>query len=1264
MQTTVPGISAVLPETGEVAAILRASDVLHSDRLLPCHDAAFSASLSICLNSTTPLLLVWGVNQICLYNDACIPALGPLHPGLLGSSLLEEGLPLLPALAPQLKKLGLCNASFAAAAHGPAPPDATWSCIPIRNQHGSVIAASCVPAVAATVGVVERIPHLVAALEQSPAFIAILKGPDYVIESANRSFRKILGFRPILARPLAQALPEFVEQGFLALLDQVRRSGLPFFSESMTALIKRPSENEPYDARLNFVCQPLRHADGSTEAILLHGVDITQQYRSQARDSFLLALEDELQGLSDPQQILETSVVLLGRHLKVNRCAYGFVSPDGELLDVCSDYVDGMESMHVSLKIRDLPDNLRSAYIENRPAVFSRKADGSNADELPLSYRQIGIKAILSVPLHKNGKLVSVIGVHQKTPRRWNSTEIELLRLVSMRCWESLQRAQTQRQMASREAHLIKIRDTLPQILFVVSGDNSKINYNRRWYEYTGIDPDEDGKRAWELAHTKIGLRKSRTAWAQAISGERPYEVECRLRASDGSLRWHLARAMPVHDDGGQIIEWIGTYTDIHDRRNFEQKLEQSEARFRNLCETAPTMIWMTDARGNCVYWNSRWHEFTGQTAQEAVPHGWLQAVHPDDVKQAQQAFMQHIKEHSAFSVEYRLRRSDGQYRWCVDAATPHFDVNGEFHGHIGSIMDITERKQTEDATATERSILNLITTGTPLSAVLEEIALSVEARGERPLYCSIMLADNQKKRLHCAAAPHMPVDYNMHFDGIEIRPNDTPSGRAAYFGQQVISAHVVDDVSYGERQSIALEMGIAASCITPIIGSNGVVLGTLNMYYALPYAPSLHEQAMARSASYLAGIVIERNLIDAQLAQSLQSEKAARNQAEHANRIKDEFLATLSHELRTPLNAILGWSRLMQADTFHHEHIHKGLEIIERSARSQAQIIDDLLDMSAILSGKVHLHHEHFDICAMAHSTLDLLRPGALAKHIDLQITGAETPLVFLGDSGRLQQVLTNLLSNAIKFTPAGGRVQITLQLEAQQLRLAVQDSGIGIATDFLPHVFDRFRQADASSTRQAGGLGLGLSISRQLVELHGGSLVVSSAGHNQGATFTIMLPHQRTVGDHSQDWATNRALEGALSPQSVSGLDGIRILLVDDDRDSRSVAEQFLLQAGATVTCACSADAAEQVLEQQRFHILISDIAMPCRDGYQLIQAVRQRKDEVASIRAIALTAYVREDDRERAMLAGFDKHIGKPYDPLQLINAVRLLTRAHSG
>ena len=1252
METTAPGMPAGIAAGASHHWLARSPGLEAAWGLAGHWPPALRSALSLCLNNPSPALLLWGPALNCAYNEPAAVLLGSLHPAAFGRPLAE----LEPALRGELCA-AVAPLDTALASRLPAFASAdgagSWACSPLYDEAG-MAGALCVRERPA------RAPHMVAAFEESPAFLAVLRGPDYVIESANQRMKQLLGERQIIDRPLHAALPEVVDQGVIKLLDQVRVSGEPFVGQAIRLTLERPFEDEPYESVLDFVYQPMRDEAGAVDAILVHGIDVTRQRHAEERNRFLLALEDALMELSEPQQILDTSVRLVCHHLRANRTGYGLVDMERRTMRVLSDHVEGMASLRGEFELCSIAEGFLEALIENRPWVV-RDTQGADAPPyLSDGYRNHGIRATLAVPLHKNGQLVAIMGVHQATPRRWSSEEVELVRLVVARCWESLQRGKAQRQLAANEARLRRLADTLPQIIFIADPEGVARFFNSRWHEYTGCDPHADARAAWDMAHTDTDLRKAAQAWRGALAAGDGFEIECQLRRYDGQYRWHLARALPIREEDGRISQWIGTYTDIHDRRSFEDRLMESEARFRKLCETVPAMIWMSDAQGNCVYWNPRWTEFTGQTTADAVAGGWWEVVHPDDLARVRHGFLQALDERRAFSAEYRVRRHDGEYRWCMDTATTHFGVDGSFLGHIGSLMDISERKRIEDATASERSILGLITTGAPLPIVLDSIALSVEARGERSLRCSIMLANPEQTLLRCAAAPSLPLEYAVRFDGLAITDRGTPCGRAARQAHQVICEDIADDPTWGEHRTHALAMGIAACYVTPILGSNGVVLGTLAMYYRTPYLPTLHEQAMARSASHLAGIVIERNRIDAQLKASLLAETNARNEAETASRIKDDFLATLSHELRTPLNAILGWSRLMQTESFAPENIDKGLVIIERSARSQAQIIDDLLDMSAILSGKVRLQPEHFDIGGLARSTIDLMRPTAANKQVELRVRGLEdgtTP--FFGDAGRLQQVLVNLIGNAIKFTPANGRVELEMAAAPDHLRLSVHDTGVGIAPDFLPHVFDRFRQADASTTRRVGGLGLGLSISRQLIDLHGGWLGATSAGHGLGATFTLVLPYQHGVSaPRAQDPANGKV--GPL-PQAMAGrLRGVHLLLVDDDNDSRDATEHFLRHAGAQVTSAGSADAAEQLLRQQEFDALISDIAMPGRDGYDLIQAVRSsapvRQPRIA---AIALTAYVREEDREKAMLAGFDGHMGKPLDPLGLVELIEALS-----
>ncbi len=389
-----------------------------------------------------------------------------------------------------------------------------------------------------------------------------------------------------------------------------------------------------------------------------------------------------------------------------------------------------------------------------------------------------------------------------------------------------------------------------------------------------------------------------------------------------------------------------------------------------------------------------------------------------------------------------------------------------------------------------------------------------------------------------------------------------------------------------------------------------------------------------------------------------LESERTARQEAEAANRLKDEFLATLSHELRSPLNAIVGWVHVLRRYAQASSEVARGLEVIERNARTQAQIINDLLDMSRIMTGEVHLNVRAVSLHKVAAAALEAIRPAADAKGIHL-VTELDPGVDHLrGDANRLQQVLWNLLTNAVKFTPAGGSVRIASARDDSHVELSVHDTGVGIPSGFLPFVFDRFRQADASTTRLYGGLGLGLSIVKNLVELHGGTVRCKSAGQDQGSTFTVRLPLP------APDAAITEAAEriaplSAFSLDSLPRLEGVTALVVDDEADSLVFCGRLLEDRGAKALLAVDAEQALETLHSERVDILISDIGMARADGYYLIAQLRALPERrTARIPAIAVTAYARAEDRQRLLLAGYQMHIGKPIEPQELIAGIASL------
>lgn len=419
---------------------------------------------------------------------------------------------------------------------------------------------------------------------------------------------------------------------------------------------------------------------------------------------------------------------------------------------------------------------------------------------------------------------------------------------------------------------------------------------------------------------------------------------------------------------------------------------------------------------------------------------------------------------------------------------------------------------------------------------------------------------------------------------------------------------------------------------VSPVLDSNGRIVGAAKI---------------AHDITRLRALTADREML-------LEAERSARAQAEKMSRLKDEFLATLSHELRTPLSAIQGWSELLQRPGATPEDLKRGLQAITRNVRIQTQIVNDLLDMSRVISGQIVLEVRPISLQEVVGHAIDAVRPSADNKSIRIQTLFDSRIGLVRGDPVRLQQIIWNLLSNAVKFTPKGGQIKVILERVDSHVEVVIEDTGIGIDPEFLPFVFDRFRQADAGLSRQYGGLGIGLSIVKNLVELHGGSVRAKSPGKGQGSTFIVALPlfHVRPV----EEQASRRDAGDPLQTIELPRLDGTEILLVDDDVDGCELVRAILGARGARVRCATSGPEALKLLEQEAFDIVLSDIGMPGMDGYEFMRRLRKTEEGGSRLTpAIAITAYAAPEDRQRALLTGYQMHIGKPLEAAELIAAV---------
>jgi PAS domain S-box-containing protein len=649
-------------------------------------------------------------------------------------------------------------------------------------------------------------------------------------------------------------------------------------------------------------------------------------------------------------------------------------------------------------------------------------------------------------------------------------------------------------------------------------------------------------------------------------------------------------------------------------RQETEAKLRDSEEHLRCTIELNPQIPWTANSVGEIVGFSDRWLELTGLTSKQAFGEGWAQVPHPDDLPAMKAAWMHSIQTGEPYDIEHQIRLADGSYRWMRSRAYPRRNPQGEIVLWYGTTEDIDDRKQSEKALQQSEDRLRLAVESAQMGTW--DYNLSTGA-----------LIWDQSCKWMWGLPPHAEIDYDVFLAG--LHPDDRD--RTDQIVQQALNPD-----SSGAYDIEFRTIGIADGIERWIAARGQAYFSSTGQ--PVRFVGTVLDITNRKQAE------IDRNRL-------LEQEQAARAEAERANRVKDEFLAVLSHELRSPLNPILGWTKLMQTRKFNPAKTAEALATIERNAKLQTQLIDDLLDMAKVLRGKLSLESAPVNLSSVIESAIDTVRTAAVSKSILLHSVLPNLVQVF-GDATRLQQIVWNLLSNAIKFTPQRGRVEIRLERVDDQAHLIVSDTGRGISPDFLPHIFESFRQEDVSVTRQYGGLGLGLAIVRQLVEAHGGTIMADSLGEGLGATFIVRLPLLNTEVDQQPI--------DQLPPQDLD-LTGIRILVVDDEPDARDLLTVLLFQYGAQALIVTSAAEVMANLESFQPDVLVSDIGMPKVDGYTLIQQIRALPPaKGGQIPAIALTAYARGDDYDRAISSGYQRHITKPLDPEQLVQAVLALVQ----
>ena len=706
-----------------------------------------------------------------------------------------------------------------------------------------------------------------------------------------------------------------------------------------------------------------------------------------------------------------------------------------------------------------------------------------------------------------------------------------------------------------------------------------------------------------------------------------------------------LRMAMFILFSGGVSLAVAFRRSAVERAAQLAEEVQHNELRYRTLVEAGPVQqAVFTATPDGRIDWSEAWSAITGQPREQLEEGAGMSVVHPDDAARTWERWKTAIANGSLYEDEIRVRVVDGSWRWFAIRATP-VRVEGRVLEWIGNIADVDERKRHEERSAFLNRASELLSSSLDYDKTLRTLArLCVPALGD---WCAIHLATTGPDYERVAVEHIDPAKVRL-VEQLDRRtrpaPEHDPIAQVILTGRPHLVEHATDEMlaagSTSEEQlNVLRSLGFRSWIVAPMT-SGGHTLGTLTVvhgesgrHYGEPDLPFIED--LARRA---ATAIENARLYEA---------------ADSANRAKDEFLATLSHELRTPLTAITGWAHMLQVGKVDEQTAKLAVDTIVRSAQTQAELIDDLLDLSRVVAGTLHLTIATVDLGAIVEDALVAARPAADAKGLTLQFEDRTPAALVRGDERRLRQVVWNLVANAVKFTDIGGAIRIVLSVQERNARLEVIDTGRGIDAAFLPHVWDRFRQADSSTSRQHGGLGLGLAVVRHLVELHGGTVAVESEGTGRGSRFTIEIPLARL----------DAAVAAAKSdPTRAAPLGGQKVLVVDDDADTRVVLTAMLRQHGAEVTTADSVTGAMRAIESDTFAAIVSDLAMPGEDGYSFVRRVRARwQTPMVAVSAIATGA----DDRDRALHAGFDEFVRKPVDPRHLADVVRqaILNRNHA-
>ncbi|MCY6489817.1 ATP-binding protein [Leptolyngbya sp. GGD] len=918
-------------------------------------------------------------------------------------------------------------------------------------------------------------------------------------------------------------------------------------------------------------------------------------------DAFCIVLNDALRPLTDAEAIQSTAAHVLGESLGASRVAYAEILLNPQQVSIYRSYTNGVAELSGVFSTEEYGRDLIKDYRMGQQVIVSDIQHSKRLTEREKAkFKAIDIAAYCDTPLIKNGQLVALLIVHQSTPRQWTKLEARQIEETAERTWAAVERARAEAALRQSETKYRTLFESMNQgfCLCEMMFDEQGNPQDYRFLEANSIFESMTGLKGAIGKTARELVPNLEEFWfetySRVVQTRKPERFESGSQAMD---RWFEVSAFPIDT----YPQFAILFTDISDRKQAAIALQDSEEQSRNILESITDGFFALNAQWQFTYMNKSAEALLERSSNASVSKN-LWTEYP-----------------GLIGTEFERIYRGAMHDQVVGATTAFYPDHNRWY-------EVRAYPARPGITVYFRNVTEQIQAQAALQHSEKRYQTLFESIDEG--FCVIELVFEKD----------IAIDYRL----VEVNPAfEQQTGLTQAVGKTIRELIPEIETFWFDIYAQVLRTGEPTR-----FQDHSAAMNRWFDIYAFRLEP-----AESNKVAVLFQDVTERRRIETE-------REAAREAADQANQIKDEFLAVLSHELRTPLNPILGWIKLLQSGKLDANQQRGALATIERNAKLQSRLIEDLLDISRIIQGKLLLNPTIVDLTQIISAAVETVRLAAAAKNIQLTLTFNPTAPVS-ADPVRLQQAICNLLTNAVKFTPDGGTVTVTLRSSDHRAEIQVIDTGKGIQPNFLPRIFDSFQQEDGSTTRKFGGLGLGLAIVQRIIEMHGGTVQAESQGVNHGATFIVKLPM------NLQAQLSKSALEPHCPDAAQEGeLNHVTVLLIDDDLDTREYQAFLLEQNGATVIAVPSGLAALQVLDQTLPNVIVSDLGMPEMDGYLLIRQIRARTSKWGGkIPAIAVSAYAGEFNQQQALEAGFQQHLAKPIEPEELIRAIATLSRSQA-